>query len=143
MTLLEEKMALKELVDTFSNLADIKNTAAQALLFDENAVLKSYISGDMIAEQIGRKAIEQACASFLALFDTVYHMNGQQVVEIKENTAVGTAYCQVVLIGMQDGKRVMTTQGVIYNDEYIKKDGKWLIANRNSNFIWQDNKIVG
>ncbi|MFC3927608.1 nuclear transport factor 2 family protein [Streptococcus caprae] len=136
------KLALKELVDTFSNLADIKDTKTQAQLFVENATLTSH-NGDQVFKQEGREAIEEACAAFLALFDTVYHLNGQQVVQIDGDKATGTAYCQVVLIGANEkGKQVQTTQGVRYEDEYVKVDGQWKIANRTSHFIYTDVKEV-
>lgn len=135
------KMELKELVDTFSILADRKDVATQAGLFAEDAALVSYSGDQKISEQHGRKEIEDGCAAFLSLFDTVYHMNGQQVVEVDGNHAKGTSYCQVVLIGPNEtGKRVQTTQGVWYEDEYVKRDGKWLIANRTSHFTWTDAK---
>ena len=41
--------------------------------------------------------------SFLAGFETVYHINGQQTVSIQGDKATGTAYCLVVLIGGQNG----------------------------------------
>lgn len=140
-TMLEEKMALKELVDVFSVLADRKDTKTQAQLFTEDAVLKSYQGDKLISQQEGRSDIESACAGFLALFDTVYHLNGQQVVDVQGDRATGTPYCQVVLIGEnEDGIRMATHQGVWYEDEYIKVGGKWLIANRTSHFTWADVK---
>ena len=41
MNALIEKQALKELVDTFSNLADEKKVAEQMPLFTENAVVNT------------------------------------------------------------------------------------------------------
>lgn len=142
LNIIKDKIALKELVDIFSNLADIKDTATQALLFTEEAELKSYIGTQLVSDLKGRKDIEDACRQFLDLFDTVYHCNGQQVVDIHDDKATGIAYCQVVLIGPKDGKRIMTTQGVRYEDEYIKIDGKWFIAKRTSHFVWVDSKEV-
>ena len=137
------KLELKELVDTFSILADRKDVKTQAGLFTEDASLVSCIGEQKISEQHGRKEIEEACTAFLAQFDTVYHVNGQQVVEVNGDRAKGTAYCQVVLIGLNEaGKRVQTTQGVWYEDEYVKQDGKWLIAGRVSHFAWTDAKEV-
>jgi hypothetical protein len=47
------------------------------------------------------------------------------------------AYSLVVLIGMENGKQVRTTSGVTYKDEYIRRDGRWLIARRTSHFVWR------
>lgn len=141
-SMMEDKLAIKELVDTFSILADDKNATAQALLFTEDAEVKSYANGVLTSELKGRAQITEVFGNFLAMFETVYHINGQQVVEINENNAKGTAYCQVVLIGQIEGKKSMLTQGVRYSDEYVKVDGTWLIARRTSNFMWADNKII-
>lgn len=134
---MKEKMELKELVDTFSCLADVKDTKTQAKLFTEDGVLVSYMGDKKTSELKGRKEIEESCAEYLALFDTVYHMNGQQLVDIEGNSAKGRAYCQVVLIGKnEEGTSVQNMQGVWYEDEYVKKDGKWLIEKRTSHFTW-------
>ena len=79
----------------------------------------------------GRKEMENAFAPFLARFETVYHFNGQHTVKLNGDSATGVLYCTVTLIGMQDGKRMKTTIGVSYNDEYVRKNGKWFIANTN------------
>lgn len=41
--------------------------------------------------------------NYLAQFDVVFHMNGQQTVTIKGDTAEGIAYFQVVLIKNENG----------------------------------------
>ncbi len=137
---LQDKQELKELVDVFSILADRKEVAAQTLLFTEDATVASYRNGKHISTYTGRKDIGEAFGNFLALFETVYHINGQQVINIDGNRAMGTAYCLVVLIENRGGKRSMNTQGVRYDDEYVRQDGKWLIAKRTSHFEWNDKK---
>lgn len=138
----QEKLAIKELVDTFSIMADDKDVVGQTALFTENAVVKSYLGGQPISELSGRDQIGSGFGAFLANFETVYHINGQQVVTVDGDKAKGTSYCQVVLIGDVEGKKIRTMQGVRYQDEYVKKDGKWLIAARNSYFVWRESSEV-
>ena len=133
-----EKLAIKELVDTFSILADDKDAAGQTALFTEDAVVKSYLNGEVISELVGHDAIGKGFGDFLSLFDTVYHINGQQVVSVEGDTAHGISYCQVVLIGMMEGKKMRTMQGVRYQDQYVKENGQWRIAKRDSNFMWRE-----
>lgn len=136
-----DKQALKELVDKFSILADRKDAQAQTELFTDDAVVDSYLDGKLISSLKGKEEIGTAFADFLACFDTVYHINGQQVVRINGDKATGIAYCQVVLIGTDNnGKRMMTMQGVSYDDEYVRSNGLWLIAKRTSHFVWSDNR---
>ncbi|MCB5139085.1 nuclear transport factor 2 family protein [Streptococcus mutans] len=134
---LTNRLELKELVDTFSILADTKDMAQQILLFKEDALVTSRIAGQRGNTYQGRQEIGQAFTNYLNLFHTVYHINGQQTVTFTDdNHASGIAYCQVVLIRDEDGKEIQLTQGVRYHDSYEKVEGKWLIAKRESNFMW-------
>src|SRR5688572_16698408 len=44
--------------------------------------------------------------------ETVYHINGQQTVDLRGDAATGVSYCLVVLIGVENGKRIKNTSGV-------------------------------
>ena len=44
---------------------------------------------------------------------------------------------------MQDGKRMKTTMHTIYSDQFVKRDGVWLIAKRRSDFVWREVVEVG
>ena len=131
MSKLEDQLALKKLVDTFSNLADVKDTKAQMDLFTDDAEVISKVDGKTFKTK-GKKDIEKSFADYLALFDVVYHLNGQQTVEIDGDKATGISYCFVTLIG--NGKK--NQSGVRYNDTYVKEKGKWLIKKRESNFMF-------
>lgn len=135
---LEDKAALKTLVDTFSMLADRKDVANQVLLFTENATVSNYSDSQLGSSFQGRKEIGNAFSGFLANFETVYHINGQQTVELQGDRATGVAYCLVILISEENGKRIKNTSGVTYNDEYVRDRGEWLISKRVSHFTWRD-----
>lgn len=137
---MKDKIALKELVDTFSILADQKDTDTQTKLFTEDAVVDFYRRSQLVSSLKGREEIGKGFSAYLALFETVYHINGQQTVSIDGNKASGVSYCLVVLIREQDGKRIMSTDGIYYNDKYVKVEGRWLIAKRTSHFVWNEQK---
>ncbi len=128
---IEDVLALKKLVDTFSNLADVKDVKSQMDLFTEDAEVISKTANQTFHTK-GKKEIEKSFADYLALFDIVYHLNGQQTVDINGDQATGTSYCFVTLIG----KGKMNQSGVRYNDTYVKQNGKWLIKKRESNFTF-------
>ncbi len=131
-----DRMALKDLVDTFSNLADTKDIDKQVQLFTEEAEVTSYQGDKHTSHLKGRKELAERFRAFLDQFTTVYHINGQQTVKIDGDKATGIAYAQVVLVSEKNGKRTMLTQGVRYSDEYERQDGKWLISKRISHFEW-------
>ncbi|MBP6662310.1 MAG: nuclear transport factor 2 family protein [Paludibacter sp.] len=137
-TEMQDKLALKELVDVFSMLADQKEVEKQTFLFTEDATVESFMNGKSTGVLTGRKQIGDAFAGFLQLFDVVYHINGQQVLTLNGDNATGTSYCLVTLIGNENGKKMKNTMGVIYHDTYVKKSGKWFIAKRQSNFTWTE-----
>ncbi len=139
---IKDRLELQELVYTFSTLSDTKDVDKQVLLFTEDAVVQSERNGVTGNKYTGRKEIGDAFKAYLALFETVYHINGQQTVEINGDRATGINYCQVVLVKNENGKKIATTSGVRYSDEYRKINGKWYISNRKSNFMWTKTEEV-
>lgn len=144
LTQLIERQALKDLVDTFSNLADEKRVTEQMPLFTEDAQVTTYIGGQLFADMKGRAQIEQVFSDFLANFHTVYHLNGQHTVTFtSETTADAINYCAVKLVGEQDGKQVLQDHSVRYQDSYVKQDDKWLISKRIANFMISETRMIG
>lgn len=140
---IEDRMAIKNLVDTFSVLADQKETQKQTLLFTENATIESVVGGQPGTTLTGRQQIGEAFGAYLKNFETVYHLNGQQTLTLNGDKASGTSYCAVTLIGLENGKRMKTSMGVYYQDDYVRQGGRWLIAKRRSTFAWQERQAVG
>lgn len=120
---IQDRLALKDLVDTFSNLADEKKVAEQIPLFTHDAVVNTYIGGKLVFEMHGVAEIEQVFTTFLTPFHRVYHLNGQHTVTfIDENNATAINYCAVKLVET--------------------KEGKWLIAKRIANFMISESREI-
>jgi hypothetical protein len=135
-TELEDRIALKELVDNISILGDKKDFDNQVQLFSENAISETIAEGKTILKLQGRKEMAQAFKTFLQDVEIVYHFNGQHVVTINGDNAIGKCYCLITLIGNENDKKVKTTIGATYADDYIRIDNQWLIAKRVGNFEW-------
>ncbi|MGP1516705.1 MAG: nuclear transport factor 2 family protein [Ottowia sp.] len=136
---IQDRFALKHLVDHFSNLADVKDVDAQLPLFAEDAQVETYIKGELFANAQGRAEIGEVFKNYLAQFHTVYHLNGQQTVEFTgEDSAEGITYCQVALVAEKDGKDEMLTHYVRYSDSYARIGGEWLIQKRVANFMYSE-----
>jgi hypothetical protein len=139
---LEDRAAIKQLVDRFSVLADVKKTQEQTLLFTEDATVSTTSGGQVVSSLRGRQQLGEAFGRFLANFDIVYHANAQLDLTLNGDTASGVSYCLVTLIGMENGKRMKTSMLVIYNDTYVRQGGTWLIADRKSNFVTREQEEV-
>lgn len=133
-----QRLALREIVDIFSNLADEKDVAAQIPLFTTDAHINVVMEGKEVFDLNGQQEIFDAFSNYLSQFSVVYHINGQQTVTINGDAATGIAYCQVVLIKEENGQRIKQTSGVRYHDRYVFQNGQWLIAERLSDFMWND-----
>lgn len=134
----ENRILLKELVDRISVFGDKKDFTKQVEFFTENAVSETIAQGKIILKLEGRKNMAVAFEKFLSEIDHVYHFNGQQLVTIDGDTARGTCYCQITLIGNENGKKIRTSIGAIYEDNYVRVDSHWLIAKRIGTFNWQE-----
>jgi hypothetical protein len=106
---IEDKMAIKYVVDEFSNLADTKEIDKQVLLFTADGEVVSISQGQPVAPLKGREQLKQAFSGFLTNFHTVYHQNGQQTIDLQGDKAVATSYCRVILVGKQNDKQMKTT----------------------------------
>ncbi len=137
-TEIEDRIAIKNVVDTFSVLADQKETEKQKLLFTEDATSETYINGRVVSTLKGRKQIGDTFASFLHNFETVYHINGQQTLTLEGDKASGISYCAVTLVGTENGKKMKTNIGVYYQDDFVREASHWLIAHRIATFAWQE-----
>ncbi|EPZ00216.1 nuclear transport factor 2 family protein [Mannheimia haemolytica] len=140
---IQDRLALKDLVDTFSNLADEKKVAEQMPLFTQDAVVNTYISGKLVFEMHGVAEIEQVFTTFLTPFHSVYHLNGQHTVTfIDENNATAINYCAVKLVETKEGKEILHDHSVRYADTYVKQEGKWRIAKRIANFMISESREI-
>ena len=135
---LQDRISLKELIDKVSILGDQKDFLKQVALFSENAISETISEGKTILKLKGRKEMAEAFSAFLKNFETVYHFNGQQQLTIDNDKATGTVYCLITLIGIENGKKMKTTVGAIYKDDYIREDDRWIIEKRIGHFKWQE-----
>jgi ketosteroid isomerase-like protein len=139
---LEDRISIRELIDRVSILGDQREVKQQVQLFSEDAISETYSGNTVLLKLKGRKEMEQAFTDFLQNFETVYHLNGQQTVTINGDHATGTSYCQVTLIRSENSKKMKTTIGVLYHDDYIRLNNRWLIAKRIGNFNWQEKREI-
>jgi ketosteroid isomerase-like protein len=138
---MEDKLALKELIDNFSLVSDKKDNIAQASFFTEGGVLTSIMNGSTNTFK-GRKGIEEGFAAILAPLETVYHHNGQHLTTLNGNSATGYSYCLATLIGKENGQTYMRTIAANYQDEYLKEHDRWLISKRVATVAWEEKKEI-
>ncbi|MGL3798679.1 nuclear transport factor 2 family protein [Lactiplantibacillus plantarum] len=138
-----DRLALKQVVDLFSNYSDTKENEKRVQLFLPNGKVNIINDGKVTFTLNGRQEILNAFSSSMDDYSAVFHMSGQQTVSFTDAThADGIAYNYVTLVKTNEqGQTVTTNEGVRYQDKYEKVDGQWYIAERNSNFIWHTEDV--
>ncbi|WP_282117008.1 hypothetical protein [Cellulophaga baltica] len=68
---LEDKIALKKLINTVSILTDRKDLISQVQLFSRNAVSQTFAERKSILKLKDRKGIKEAFSNFLKEYETV------------------------------------------------------------------------
>ena len=121
--ILEEKEAIREVIDRFSNLEC--DVPAQQALFTKDAHIMVHGSEEM------RNQFE----GFTKTVKASHHMNGQKVIEIEGSTATDTHYCRAALITEENGKTYITDNYIRYVDTLVKEEGTWKISIRDQYFV--------
>lgn len=139
---LSNRVQLRELIDRFAYLADIKDAAGQGELFTEDGALAFQFGFDgELTEVKGKDNLVEAFSGTLLPCKALYHMNGQHLLTFTDDEhAQGIAYCMATLVTEEDGKEIQMSNSIIYKDEYLKQGDKWLIKKRQSTFILSDRK---
>ena len=92
---LMDRAELKDLVDTFSNLADVKDAASQGELFLPDGWLEFQMGFDGDINKIeGREALVQAFSATINPCKAVYHINGQHNVTLNDDLTEAGQYSQ-------------------------------------------------
>ena len=117
--ILEEKEAIREVIDRFSNLEC--DVPAQQALFTKDAHIMVHMGGILAMDIHGSEEMR--------------NMNGQKVIEIEGSTATDTHYCRAALITEENGKTYITDNYIRYVDTLVKEEGTWKISIRDQYFV--------
>jgi len=126
----EDRLALRGLVDRYAQIPDDRNYALVDDLFSEDATLVGpgfELAGRELIRQ-GMQAIEQYSA-------TLHSMHGQ-VVEIDGDEASGDTWCIANHIHEKDGRPHKLDWGIRYKDRYRRDAAGWRIARRELVLVW-------
>ncbi len=139
MNLLEQKEAIREVIDRFSTLEiDVRE---QAKLFTPDAHVEVYAAdGSKMMEFDGKEKLIELFGGAMAGVKTAYHMNGQQVITIDGDVATDIHYCQASLVQEEDGRDVLTEHSIRYTDTLVNHDGQWLISRREQHFVLSEKR---
>jgi hypothetical protein len=138
---LEDRIAIRELIDQYAYYADTRNCEGQMAIFTEDTNFEVYMDEKLTTPvQIvkGRKNLRPIFDD-LNHYLTTMHFNGQNMVKLNGNRATGITYCRAYHLKVEAGTQKLMIAGIRYFDTMIKQDDTWLFAERKLKVCWTEN----
>lgn len=144
MTLADDRLALRDLVDAYARHADRRDPQRQAAVFTEDARVTLF-AGDPdsrppIDEVRGRARLVETFRGLMARYDVTTYFNGQFTVTVDGDSATGETYCLAHHLHDKAGVRTLLVMAIRYLDTFARTDGGWLIADRRLIIDWTDER---
>jgi len=138
-----DRLAIRELIDTYAHCADRRNTEGQKSLFTQDTHFVVYIEGQgSEPTQVlhGRDALTPVFDD-LNRYQATMHFNGQSTISLDGDRATGETYCIAHHLFTEAGERKLMIAWLRYGDTFVKLDGAWLFAERNLYVDWIETRL--
>ena len=147
---LEDRLALRSLVDAYAEAVDRKDPAGVAALFTPEGRLVVPDPDDPahpLTTRSGRDEIVVALDR-LQRYEALTHVVGGQVLAPAEAGlaaahVTGVTTCLANHVYERDGTRRLLAMGIHYHDTYTRHEGTWHFAERSLQVDWRDDRPLG
>ena len=140
-----DRLAIRELVEAYAHCADRRDAKGQMSLFTEDTHFVVHMNAKNpkpSMELQTRKALAPVFAD-LNKYDATTHFVGQSTIfTLKDDRAVGEAYCLAHHVSIEAGKRKLMIASLRYLDTFVKRDGVWLFAERLLYVDWLEERAL-
>ena len=139
-----DRLALRELFDTYAHCADRRDADGQKALFTDDTVFAVYMDGDASEPTYvlnGREALAPVFDD-LNRYEVTTHFNGQSTVTIDGDRATGESYTIAHHVFTEDGTRKIMIASLRYLDTFAKLEGRWYFAERNLILDWSETRTM-
>lgn len=129
---LEDRLAIRELIDTYGDAVIRRNADDWANCWAEDGMW--VIRG---REIVGRAALRETWLGAMANYESVGFFANPGMVDIQGDTASGRTQTLEFLVPSDGGKR--RAQVGLYEDKFVKRGGRWYFASRSFNIVQAGN----
>lgn len=143
-TELADRLAIRELVDSYAHCADRRDADGQKSLFTEDTHFLVYMDGEgtePTQELTGREALTPVFAD-LNRYQATMHFNGQSTAALDGDRATGESYCIAHHLFTDDDERKLMVAHLRYDDTFVKLDDAWLFAERKLYVDWTETRAA-
>jgi uncharacterized protein (TIGR02246 family) len=142
---LADRLAIRELIETYARCADRRDPKGWMALFATDAHFVVYMNGQDAKpsqELHSRDALGPIFAHFTQ-YDSTTHFVGQSTIFTLSNVrATGEAYVLAHHVTVNGAGRQLNLASIRYNDTFVKVDDVWLFSERLLYFDWVDERVL-
>ena len=139
---LEDRIAIRELIDQYSYCADTRDAQGQMALFTEDTNFEVFMDGKSATptQVINNRRDLFPVFDNLNTYVATMHFNGQSTIKLDSRRATGITYCRAYHLKIEDGAQKLMIAGIRYYDAMVKQNGTWLFAERKLKVSWMENR---
>ena len=137
-----DRLALRELFDTYAHCADRRDAIGQKALFLEDCTFAVYMSGegtDPTSVVNSRDGLTPVFED-LNQYEATMHFNGQSAIVLEGDRATGESYTIAHHLFTVDGQRKVMVAYLRYLDTFAKVDGTWFFDTRELILDWAETR---
>jgi ketosteroid isomerase-like protein len=140
-----DRLAIRELVESYAHCADRRDAKGQMALFTTDAHFVVYMNAkdpNPSQELNSREALAPVFAD-LNKYAATMHFVGQTTIRTLANDrGTGETYCMPHHLTVDGAKRKLMIAALRYYDTFVKQDGGWLFAERKLYVDWIEERIL-
>lgn len=135
-----DRMRIREVADLYFFYCDAHEPENVAKCFARDGVFRSATQSEMILK--GREQLEEGYRSFTA-YGRACHSVASMEIHVDGQTATSRLFGTCFLAGRAEIDDPMFVRGLRYADRWIVEDGRWVIAERVHEALWQfENTLI-
>jgi len=140
-----DRLAIRELVETYAHCADRRDAKGQMSLFTADTHFVVYMNAKDPTPSQELHSREALAPVFAALnqYDATTHFVGQTTIStLSDDRATGEAYCLAHHVTVDGSTRRLMVASLRYTDTFVKTDGAWLFSERLLYVDWVDERAL-
>ena len=140
-----DRLAIRELVETYAYCADRRDAKGQMALFTTDTHFVVYMNAKdpkPSQELHSREALAPVFAD-LNRYTATMHFVGQSTIRtLTGDRAAGEAYCLAHHLTVDSGERRLMIAALRYADTFVKTGGSWLFSERLLYVDWLEERAL-
>ena len=140
-----DRLAIRELIETYAYCADRRDAKGQMALFTEDTHFVVYMNAKdptPSQELHSREALAPVFADLNKYQATMHFVGQSTILTLTGDRGTGETYCMPHHLTVDGGKRSLMIAALRYYDTFVKQDGAWLFAERLLYVDWLEERSL-